>query len=41
VEVKVPFSALGTASETPIRFCLAVANETVPPDGWFDIASPE
>ena len=40
VEIRVPFGALGAASESPIRFRLAVANQTVPPEGWFDIASP-
>jgi alpha-amylase/alpha-mannosidase (GH57 family) len=40
VEIGVPFAALEAVSETPIRFRLAIANETVPPEGWFDIASP-
>jgi alpha-amylase/alpha-mannosidase (GH57 family) len=40
VEIRVPFSALGGASENRICFRLGIANETIPPEGWFDIASP-
>jgi alpha-amylase/alpha-mannosidase (GH57 family) len=40
IEVRVPFAALGASGENQIRFRLAVANETVPREGWFDIASP-
>ena len=40
VEIRVPFSTLGTASENRICFRLGIENETIPTEGWFDIASP-
>ncbi len=40
VEIRVPFSTLGAASENRICFRLGIENETIPPEGWFDIASP-
>ena len=39
-EIRVPFAALGASSENQIRFRIAVGNETLPQEGWFDIASP-
>ena len=39
-EIRVPFAALGATNENQIRFRIAVGNETIPQEGWFDIASP-
>ena len=41
LEIGVPFALLTDSSENPLRFQLSIANQTVPPEGWFDIASPE
>jgi len=40
LEIGVPFALLSASSESPLRFQLSIANQTVPPEGWFDIASP-
>jgi alpha-amylase/alpha-mannosidase (GH57 family) len=39
-EIRVPFATLGASSERPSRFQLSIANQTVPPEGWFDLAIP-
>jgi hypothetical protein len=40
LEIRVPNGLLGIPNGDPIRFRLAIANQTVPAEGWFDIASP-
>jgi hypothetical protein len=39
-EIRVPFAILGASSESPFRFQLSIANQTIPPEGWFDLAIP-
>jgi alpha-amylase/alpha-mannosidase (GH57 family) len=40
LEIRVPFGVLGVSSGSPIHFQLGIANDTVPPEGWLEIASP-
>jgi len=41
LEIGVPLALLTASSESPLLFQLSIGNQTVPPEGWFDIASPE
>jgi alpha-amylase/alpha-mannosidase (GH57 family) len=38
VEIRVPFGVLGASSARPIQFRLKIANQTIPAEGWFEIA---